>query len=242
MSIDDGINLYKGFYINRPVGNNAFSFDLRRHKRIYVPPLIEGTPDNLEAGFEIVFSEVEAGVEKNRSGLKHFVYYRNAQKDIFIFDNHNHAFFFWWRAFKHGKISPGQLLVHIDQHSDMRQPESLPDFNLNPQVDLKTVFDYANYVLNVGNFIQPALQTGLFSQVKIIDSSSAFEEEPPSNFVLDIDIDIFAPEMAYIDEHLKMEVIKEYIQQARLITIASSPFFMDQHRALRLIREMLKGH
>jgi len=240
MSINDAVKLYKGFYITRPVGNNAFSFDRRRHKRIYVPPLIEGTLDDLILGSEIVFSEVEDGVEKNRTGLKHFVYCHHAQKEIFIFDNHNHAFFFWWRAFYNGKITPGRLLVHIDQHSDMRRPEDPPRFDIHHKGDLKAVFGYTNFNLNVGNFIQPAVQAGLFSQVKIIDSSAAFKDAPPrQNFVLDIDMDVFAPELDYITDDLKIAVIKKYIQQARLITVATSPFFIDQNRALQMVRELL---
>ena len=37
---------YIGFYIDRPIGNNIFSYEDRENKKIYVPKLIEGTLDD----------------------------------------------------------------------------------------------------------------------------------------------------------------------------------------------------
>ena len=64
-----------------------------------------------------------------------------------------------------------------------------------------------------GNFIKPALSMGLFSQVEMIDTSAAFEKPLPDEFVLDIDIDIFA----------------------------TSPYFMNQHDAIYITRELLES-
>ena len=33
---------YTGFYIDKPYGNNVFSYEERENKRIFVPKLIEG--------------------------------------------------------------------------------------------------------------------------------------------------------------------------------------------------------
>ena len=41
---------YGGFYIDRPVGNNAFSYEERAKKRIYVPKLIDARIDQVELG------------------------------------------------------------------------------------------------------------------------------------------------------------------------------------------------
>lgn len=223
---------YSGFEIGEPIGNNAFSYTSRKNKKIYIPPLIEGDLSNLKIGDHIVFSEIEDGIEKNRQGLKHFVYFRFREKDIFIFDNHNHAFFFWIAGYLQGKIKHGLPLVHIDQHSDMREPQAWPAFLLNKNIDMKKVFDYSNYGINVGNFIQPALKLGLFSDVQIIDNSSSFELPVPSAFVLDIDLDIFSDDMNYIDYSLKLKKIQKYISSATFITIATSPYFIDQNDAL----------
>ena len=41
---------YNGFYIEKPMGNNIFSYDERENKKIYVPKLIEGTLDDVLVG------------------------------------------------------------------------------------------------------------------------------------------------------------------------------------------------
>lgn len=230
---------YNGFYITKPVGNNAFSFRERRQRQIYVPPIIHGSLADLAVGDEIAFSEVDEGIEINKRGLKHFIYMRQQGKDFFIFDNHNHAFFFWMFAFKTGKLRKGLRLVHVDQHTDMREPERYFQIDSRESVDLQAAFEYANTVLNVGNFMQPALKAGLFSAVDIIDSSFSFEKAYSEEIVLDIDMDIFSPAIAYIDEDLKKEKIRSYIKATRLITIASSPYFMEQEAAIRIIKDLL---
>ncbi len=238
MNIQSLQTIYHGFHITEPVGNNAFSHEQRQNKSIWVPALMQGTLSDLSLGTEIVFSEIEDGVEKNRNGLNNFLYFPFRGKDIFIFDNHNHAFFFWLAGFQQGKIKPGLPLVHVDQHSDMRTPQKWPSFSLNKTMDLKEVFRYTNYQLNVGNFIQPALHLGLFSEVQIIDSSTALKQEIPEGFVLDIDLDIFSDDMRYIPEEEKSEKIRQYIRRTNFITIATSPFFINQNKAINMLRKL----
>lgn len=231
--------LYNGYWLTRAVGNNAFSFAGRHNRKIYVAPLVNGTVQDLKVGDEIAFSEVDEGREVNRPGLRSFIYFNCAGKDIFIFDNHNHAFCFWMAGLFGGRLRAGGTLLHVDQHSDMRQPELAPDPVWLRKCNLRRVFDYTNKSLNVGNFIQPALGLQLFEQVQLIDSSIAFAERITGEFVLDIDVDIFAPEMAYIDEALKVSRIQEMIGRAKFITIATSPFFIDQSRAVGIVKELL---
>lgn len=231
---------YNGFWVDQPLGNNAFSYDQRKNRKIYVAPLSSGDPAALAAGEEIAFSEVDEGQEINRRGLKQFIYLQKAGKDIFIFDNHNHAFCFWMAGLKAGKLKKGGVLVHVDQHSDMREPARYFLWNGREAINLKKVFDYTNFHLNVGNFIRPALESGIFSTVEIIDSSAAFEREFSRGIVLDIDADIFSTEMGYIDYDYKIARIRRYIAAAGFITIASSPYFIEQERAIGVIRELLE--
>ena len=129
--------------------------------------------------------------------MQNFVHWKYRGKECFIFDNHNHAFFFWAYALRKGLFKKGTLLVHVDQHSDMRNPQKM----ISPEElnDLQTVFEYTNYELNVGNFIQPALNSGIFSAVDIIDSSYSFDNEYKTAIVLDIDMDVFGSDMDYIN-------------------------------------------
>ncbi|VAX34867.1 FIG00512732: hypothetical protein [hydrothermal vent metagenome] len=85
---------YTGFFIEQAVGNNAFSYDERRNKRIYIPAVKIGGPEDLMEGRKVVFSEVYDGKEFNKAGLEKYIYFQKKDKHIFIFDNHNHAFFF----------------------------------------------------------------------------------------------------------------------------------------------------
>ena len=233
---------YNGFFISESLGNNAFSFERRDNKKIYVAPLISSADlECLRVGKKIAFSEIHDGVELNVRGLKRFLYLNKWGKDIFIFDNHNHAFFFWCWALKFGRMKMGQPLVHVDQHKDLRVPSKVPPFKVGPAMDLDQVFHYTNSVLNVGNFIQPALALGIFSHVEMVDHQEAFSAHWSGDFVLDLDMDIFSKAMDYIDDEMKIKKIKEWIRQASLITIATSPFFMDQQIAIDGILKLLDG-
>lgn len=230
--------LYCGFEIAESVGNNTFSYRQRQNKSLWVPPLIAGTLADVAPGDKTAFSEIEDGIEKNRRGLKNFIYFPYQGKDVFVFDNHNHAFFFWLAGYLQGKIKPGLPLVHIDQHSDMREPAEYPNFLLNKKINLQEGFNYTNQILNVGNFIKPALELGLFSEVQIIDSTTSFKWDVPIRYILDIDLDIFSDDMAYLDDELKINKIKNYIQKADYITIATSPFFINQSQALKKLQTL----
>jgi hypothetical protein len=92
----------------------------------------------------------------------------------------------------------------------------------------------------VGNFIVPALETGLFSKMEIIDSTVSFEKPSPNEFVLDLDLDIFSKDMEYIDRSVKLDMISACIKKAKLITIALSPFFIDMETALAALRQIFK--
>ena len=177
---------YKGFYIDKPYGNNVFSYEERENKKIFVPKLIEGNLEDVQVGENIVFNEIDEDTEVKAKGLKNLVQYKFQDKTIYIFDNHNHAFYFWMKSLKNNKFSKGCKLVHVDQHKDMREPqEYMVDIE-----DLDDVFRYTNEVLNVGNFIQPALKKEVFSEAIIIDSSYGFDVEIEGEYVLDIDLSL----------------------------------------------------
>jgi len=95
MNADELTRYYHGFWLTEARGNNAFSFLRRRQQRIYVPPIMRAGPEALAPGSEIVFSEIEDGKERNLTGLANFLGFERQGKIFFLFDNHNHAFFFW---------------------------------------------------------------------------------------------------------------------------------------------------
>lgn len=229
---------YSGFFIEDPVGNNAFSFTERRNRRIFVPPLITGSLSDLKIGETIVFSEIESGQEHNLPGLDQFIFWQRNHQPIFIFDNHNHAFCFWIAAYRAGVFPAGLRLVHVDQHSDMREPAVFP--NSLDEMTIPAAFEYTNFQLNVGNFIQPALRLGLFKSVEIIDSSYSLSRRFDEPIVLDIDVDFFADAMSYIRDSEKLAVIRSYLNIAQFVTIATSPYFISQQHAIDVIHNIFR--
>jgi hypothetical protein len=58
---------------------------------------------------------------------------------------------------------------------------------------------------------------------------------PSENSILNLDLDFFAPEMDFIPESKKLQIIRNLLPQVACITIATSPFFIDQKRALEAL-------
>lgn len=231
---------YKGFFIEDPVGNNAFSFKLRKNKKIFVPSLKRGDWREARVGHIVVFSEVCEGEEKNVCGLEHFIYWQSQGKHFFIFDNHNHAFAFWAFGISAGILSPGHALVHVDQHKDTRVPERLLEKKFWQQRTLSEVCDYVNHELNVGNFIPPAREAGIFSDVICVDAESVLEAALPNVCVADIDLDFFSPQMDYIPFEKKIEYSRELIRRSPFVTVATSPYFIDQDLALMVLKKIFE--
>jgi hypothetical protein len=57
--------------------------------------------------------------------------------------------------------------------------------------------------------------------------------------ILDIDIDFRAPEMSIEKLEKTISITRQLIQEADLVTIATSPLFIDQKYAIQLIQRLL---
>lgn len=224
---------YGGMYIEDSIGNNRFSYEERNLKKIYVPRLKKiSSLKEVELGEEVVFCEVVDGEEVMCRGLKNiYEYHTKNSRIVYIFGNHNHAFNFWCREIKRGNLKKGGRLLHVDQHKDTREPDNY-DVCID---DLKDVSRYTNEVLNVGSFIKPSIKHGIFEDVDIVDSSYGLEREYDEGYCLDIDLDFFSKDMDYIDFDYKLEKVRSYIEKARIVTIATSPYFIEQDRAVEVL-------
>jgi len=232
------------FQITKKIGNNAFSFSLRKNPVITIPDLIDSTFDDVRIGSKIVFEDIdEKGNLKSCVGLKNFIRTKHpiTGKPVIIVDNHNHVFYFWYEARFNKQIKNGATLVHIDQHKDTRKPKRR--LAESASGDLRKVFGYTNEVLNVGNYIPPAIEEGLIGDVIFITSEPELKKSRSlivnrKSLIVNVDLDFWAPEMDYIDHDLKTDITKQWMEKADLITIATSPFFIDQQLALKVLKEL----
>jgi hypothetical protein len=108
--------------------------------------------------------------------------------------------------------------------------------------DKNYAWEFTNYSCNVGNYIEPAMWSWLISTMIRIENEYQVDANmdyiPWGNCVLNIDLDFFAPEMDYIDEAKKLKLIRSLMTQVQCITIATSPFFIDQKRAIQALHKI----
>ncbi len=235
--------MYKNpFYIEQAVWNNAFSFEKRQNKKLFVPSLIEiWDLSQIKLWNEVVFEDFDfSGKLISARWLKNFYKIKWKNKDIYLFDNHNHAFYFWYLARNDKIIWDNNILYHIDEHADMRIPEKF--ISKEDVKDLQKVFEYTNFELNVGNYIVPAQKEGIIWEILQIRSESDLlnfnETELGENIILNLDLDFFEPNLDYINYELKKKVILDIAKKAKVITVATSPFFIEQELALKVFKDI----
>jgi len=227
------------FWLDGPVGNNALSYDRRGPTpRLWVPSLVSGTIADVAPGGHVVFEDIdEHGRLQSCTGLSHLVRTTWGGVPTVVVDNHNHAFYFWFEALASGRLQSGATLIHLDQHRDTRTPTQ----PFEAASTLKETFLYTNIHLNVGNYIAPAQQAGMVGETLMVTGGDGLDNLTLAgrpNTILNIDLDFFAPEMSYIDFDRVRRFIDTYLSCAVLITVATSPFFIDQERALAFLRKL----
>ncbi len=186
-------------------------------------------------GSQIAFADMENGVLRECIGLEHFVNinwkHKTGNTKLMVFDNHNHALYFWIDAVRRGIVSLGFTLVHIDEHSDLWANSNHLDLRKAFE-DESYAWEFTNYKCNVGNYIKPALDSGLVGKMIRIENEFQIDEFlgyiPDNNSILNLDLDIFAPELDYIDERKKIACIQNLLSRIKYVTIAISPYFIDQ--------------
>lgn len=236
--------MYKNpLYLTECLWNNALSYEKRTNKKLFVPNLIEISDiSQIELWDEVVFEDFDFDDNLiSAKWLKNFYKINWQWVPVYLFDNHNHAFYFWYLAQSEWIIRENNILYHIDEHADTRIPEKI--ISKEDTKDLQKVFEYTNFCLNVGNYIVPARENNLIHEVVQIRSESDllaydFEKIPQAPIVLNLDLDFFEPNLDYIEYALKKKVILDIAKKAKVITIATSPFFIDQERALKVCKDI----
>ena len=243
----------KSFYIDSEIWNNAFSFNKRKNKKLFVPSLKKiDNFDEILLWDKVVFEDFDFDDNLNSCiGLKNFYDISLQWKQIYLFDNHNHAYYFWYLARSNWLIGDNNLLYHIDEHSDMRDPKK---YLVKPDsLDMRKVFNYTNFSdINVWNYIIPAQKEWLIGDVVQIRNEDNLLEylsyhithslKPNGReVILNLDLDFFQPDLDFIDYELKKKVVLDIAKKASLITVASSPFFIDQSLAIKVFKDLFSN-
>lgn len=235
------------FFLDKPVWNNAFSFNNRVNKKLYIPSLIKiNNLDDIKLQKDkdkIAFEDFDFDDKLSTNyGLKNFYEIVWRWKNIYLFDNHNHAYFFWYLSRDKWIISDNNTLLHIDEHADTRDNDK---HLLKPySYDLEDVFRFTNEVLNVGDYIIPAKEEWIIwdiIQIRNTDNLNYYLENRDKfkdNIILNLDLDFFQPDLDFIDYDLKKKVILDIWQKASIITVSTSPFFIDQDLAIKVFKDL----
>lgn len=179
-------------------------------------------------------------------GLESFVTTEWNGIPFHVFDNHNFALAFWLEAYASGVLSKGFRLVHIDMHSDLWKNGF--DLDLERAGDSAYVEDFVNTKTEVGNYIDPAIRCGLVGEIVKIEGEGELEsalarlESGEIDFavptVLNLDLDFFAPDLDYVPFELKKRAVLAFAKKSRIVTVATSPGFIDGECALLAFRRI----
>lgn len=236
---------YGGYRIIAPNGNPGIA-NLSEYRPksesnlpipLRVPELKSGDLADLKIWDQPVFAEYNSqGNLQFFYGLKNHLLLEWENTSIAIIDNHNHALYHRYRSYLDEKFSKGIHLIHLDQHSDARS---------NPYhiwaENLTAIETFCNEQCQVGNFIAPAIQSGLIGSVENILSEYQLLnfELNKSEYLLDIDCDFWDPRMGIEQEQKVLTITRELIKGAKFVTIATSPYFLDQQLAIKIIHKLL---
>lgn len=183
---------------------------------------------------------------------------------IFICDNHNHVLESW-KFFKWEKTK----LIHIDQHKDFADYQKpvknykrdlrICDY-IKYTIDEKWIND--NYIslcenIDFNKYFELNWEADFFSDNKNYSKCEDFFLEFEKKFlqkkyinwlkkweekiILNIDLDIFVKHQTMINHKKLFELIKFLKSRVDLISIASSPLFLEKSKVLDLIQKILKG-
>ena len=194
-----------------------------------------------------------AFAEKNKNWIIEYFHWlnnflrikKNEDPPIFIFDNHNHAPIFRYYTTKESKLNP-PILIHIDQHSDCRENKETLTINQN-EYNFEKVFYFFNKKCNVWNFIPTSLKSWIISnqiQIRSISALKNLKLKTNENYILDIDLDFC---LSWTDRNKtdtnNINILKTKFHKiwnnVLCTTIATSPYFLDQEIAIKILSTIL---
>ncbi len=210
--------------LKESIGNNSF---LPGNNSLTIPAIISGNHDAIACGKQTVFREIFTDEVEDFTGLENYVFGRTetTRTPIFVCDNHNQVLKAWQLI----KAKQPQL-IHIDQHKD----DAIFKGNLD-NIEATKICDYIDFAIQ-NEWIQPDYLSFTENRdLQKLDKLPNFK-----NHILNIDLDLFAPECTIISLEEKIEIIAESAKKCQLITLATSPGFIKQELACEIAKLLWK--
>ena len=186
------------FRIEGNIGNNSFSYIPGRS--LYVPPLCEYRKSSvIESGGEIVFADRWDNELKLCTGLKNaFVGVTGGSATPFyLCDNHNLVLEAWETV---KSYTPHLTLLHLDQHRD----DAVFEGSFENFLTESRICDYIDFAKRA-----EWIDAEHLSFTESMDFEKNISLPDNRRFILNIDLDIFAPEVTHISLDEKIGLIKE---------------------------------
>ena len=203
-----------------PHGNSGFSDE---EHNLPIPAIRQGGADDITFGDDIAFIDSSSGVAER--GLKNFIigHTTHTGTPIFICDNHNYVLEAWQLL---QVVQP--TLVHIDQHRD-----DAPAIQLEALYHTR-ICDYIDFAIK-NNWIDEQI-------ISIIEQNDLqqLKSIPDHNKICNIDLDIFTPDCTILSLEDKVAAIIVAANNCSLITLATSPGFIAQPRAIKIAKLLWK--
>lgn len=188
--------------------------------------------------------ENSSSLEENFFGLKKQQLFFHKNKLIYLIDNHNKSLFSFLEVSE--ILKKDFNIIHIDAHRD--------DARFQKEVPEKINWKNINWCLEnsrVSDYLDLAKKTNLVGKIFNITQQKEFEDFlqnfsfgkilKKNNFILNLDIDIFGTEGEYIDLELKMKSIVKAWKNSSAVVIATSPGYINQKDAKKIIEILLKN-
>ncbi len=154
-------------------------------------------------------------------------------KLIYLFDNHNKFLVPLFHA--HKILERPVRVLHIDAHED----NALYQYELPEQINDEVIIELLEKT-RISDFYDSLSKTQAISEITRFTHSQDFENLPKGEYdILSLDIDIFGPEGDFADLEKKISVIAAGMRQSSIITIATSPGFIDQDFAEKIITTLV---
>lgn len=155
-------------------------------------------------------------------------------KLIYLCDNHNKVLVPMYHLYS--VLQKPIDIIHIDAHRDdaLFPKEKPSEFNLE---NLTSLLEETR----ISDFFDSLSETKVVGSLdRFTDSPSFLNDEVQKSHLLSLDIDIFGEEGAFVDTEEKVKTIASTWKQADVICIATSPGFINQDYAQKIIEIFTK--